>query len=67
MIFINAFIKNYICAHNNFYFNYNTEYSLKKDKFQQSEWEINSGAKQFENLASVYNMLLDRILKTGVE
>lgn len=47
----------------------NTENSLKeKDAIiQQLEREINSRIKQFDNLASVYNLLLDKIIKTGIE
>lgn len=39
----------------------------KEGIIQQLEREINNRAKQFENLASVYNMLLDKIIKTGIE
>ena len=47
----------------------NAENSLREKDgiIQQLEREINSRAKQFENLASVYNMLLDKIIKTGIE
>lgn len=47
----------------------NTENNLKeKDAIiQQLEREINNRIKQFDNLASVYNLLLDKIIKTGIE
>lgn len=47
----------------------NAENCLKEkdDIIQQLEREINSRNKQFDNLASVYNLLLDKIIKTGIE